>query len=310
MSIVEKAMEKKLDDPAKSSTTHSTRHAGTKPLPGSGDEAVEDAPVIGAEAPRDVAIRPAATHSLAESGPAIDIDFDRLRAEGLWPPEASIKQNADQYRRIKRPLLKAAFGRGPVRVEQGNVIMIGSSLPGEGKSFTTFNLAASIAQEVDHTVLLVDADVAKPHITRALNLTDRPGLIDGLLDEQLDLQDLIVRTNMPRLRVIPAGPVHRQATELLASDRMARLVNEMASRYPDRLIIFDTPPLIATTEAQVMAALMGQVLMVVNAGKTPQQAVMQALESLDHSRPISLILNKVRQAWGEEYGSYAYYGYQ
>ncbi len=307
MSIVEKAMEKKLDGHGDTPGVHSTKHALPTPLPGGIQSRVDEEHVAQRSDDYQITVRP--EHALSDAKVRIDIDFERLRAEGLWPPEESLKQNADQYRRIKRPLLKGAFGRAPVRVEDGNVIMVGSSLPGEGKSFTTFNLATSIAQEVDHTVLLVDADVAKPHITRALNLTDRPGLIDALLDDQLDLQDLIVATDLPRLRVIPAGPVHRQATELLASDRMAKLVHEMSTRYPDRLIIFDTPPLIATTEAQVMAALMGQILMVINAGKTPQQAVVQALETLDHNRPINLILNKVRQGWGGDYGSYGYYGY-
>lgn len=309
MSIVEKAMQKKMEDGASGAERAARQHVEPRPLPGTpehdGDSDSEIERVLAQDVQAPIRTE---TRGL-DAATRITIDFEQLRDEGLWPPEDSLKQNANHFRRIKRPLLKGAFGRGPVRVQDGNVIMVGSSLPGEGKSFTTFNLAASIAQEVDHTVLLVDADVAKPHITQALNLTDRPGLIDALLDDQLDLQDLIVATDLPRLRVIPAGPVHRQATELLASGRMASLVHEMSSRYADRLIIFDTPPLIATTEAQVMAALMGQILMVVNAGKTPQQAVLQALETLDHNRPISLVLNKVRHGWGDEYGSYGYYGY-
>jgi protein-tyrosine kinase len=237
----------------------------------------------------------------------IDLSIDQLRESGLWPAEAETRRIGDQYRRIKRPLLANAFGVNTTRLENGNLIMVASSLSGEGKSFTSFNLATSIAHELDRTVLLVDADVAKPHITRSLGLHERPGLIDLLLDPSLDLQDVILKTSISGMRLLPAGPLHQHATELLASERMATLVKELSSRYPDRVIIFDTPPLLLTTEAQAMAHLMGQIVVVVHAAHTPQSAVLQALESLEGTTSISIVLNKTRTAMGEEYGGYGYY---
>jgi exopolysaccharide/PEP-CTERM locus tyrosine autokinase len=247
----------------------------------------------------------------AGDGDEIDLELtaEQLRESGLWPAESETRRIEDQYRRIKRPLLANAFGINTERLQDGNLIMVASSLPGEGKSFTSFNLAASIANEMDRTVLLVDADVAKPHITRALGLHERPGLIDLLLKPEMDLQDVILRTSLSGMRVLPSGPIHKHATELLASDRMAALVRELADRYPDRVIVFDTPPLLLTTEAQAMAHLMGQIVVVVHAAHTPQTAVMQALESLEGTTSISLVLNKTRTAWGEEYSRYGYYYY-
>jgi protein-tyrosine kinase len=215
---------------------------------------------------------------------------------------------ADEYRRIKRPLLAGAFAKGAGRLPQGNLLMVWSSLPGEGKTFTSLNLALSIVQELDYTVLLVDADVAKPHISRVLELDDKPGLIDVLVDDSLDLQDVLISTDIEGLKILPAGPVHRQSTELLASERMAMLIADMSERYADRVLVFDTPPLLATTEAQVMSSLMGQVLLVVRAGITPQQAVLQSLETLGPRAGVNIVLNQVRGAWSDEY--YGYYEYK
>lgn len=245
---------------------------------------------------------------LATSGPVLHIDYPRLRAHGLMPPEEGAQRMADEYRRIKRPLLAGAFGKGAARLPHGNLIMVASSVPGEGKTFTSLNLALSIVQELDYTVLLVDADVAKPHISRVLRLDDRPGLIDVLLDESLDLQEVLVNTDVEGLRILPAGPVHRQSTELLASERMTALAAQMADRYPDRVLVFDTPPLLATTEAQAMSNLMGQVVLVVRAGSTPQQAVMQSLETLGQRAGVNVVLNQVRGTSSDPY--YGYYGYK
>jgi protein-tyrosine kinase len=299
VSIVEKAMEK-------------LERAGDTPTPEG-----EDTPAVvtslarvrNAEAglPEGKGRGLAPRRGLAAPAPAITLEPARLRALGLMPPEDCATRMGDEYRRIKRPLLAGAFGKGVARLPHGNLIMVGSSVPGEGKTFTSMNLALSIVQELDYTVLLVDADVAKPHISRVLELDDKPGLIDVLVDDTLDLQEVIVNTNIEGLRVLPAGPVHRQSTELLASERMVTLVAEMAERYSDRVLVFDTPPLLATTEAQVMSSLMGQVLLVVRAGITPQQAVLQSLETLGPRAGVNIVLNQVRGAWSDEY--YGYYGY-
>jgi receptor protein-tyrosine kinase len=190
-------------------------------------------------------------------------------------------------------------------VKSGNLVMVTSALPGEGKTFTSVNLALSIAMEVDSRVLLVDGDVAHPAIPALLGVPHGPGLLDLLTRDDLDFADALIRTNVEKLSVLPAGTRHRRATELLASEQMASLLRELASRYSDRIVIFDSPPLLATTEARVLATHMGQIVMVVAADSTSHHAVMQALATIDTCEVVLMTLNKAgRTEVGTYYGYY------
>ena len=131
---------------------------------------------------------------------------------------------------IKRPLLTRAFGQNAVGEAHRNLIMVTSSVEGEGKTFSSLNLAISIAMEMDRTVLLVDADLAKPGLSRLLKINNLPGLTDRLIDDSLDLRDLLVKTDIPKFSVLPAGRRHRRSTELLASNTMRHLLDELALR--------------------------------------------------------------------------------
>jgi receptor protein-tyrosine kinase len=238
----------------------------------------------------------------------IHIDLERLREQGMLTPETGRNKIAEEYRLIKRPLLANAFGHGdnPI-VENGNLIMVTSSIPGEGKSFTAINLAISMATEMENTVLLVDADVTKSAITRMLDIQADRGILDVLRNPRLPLSDVLIKTDIAKLTVLPAGQTFSHATELLASSAMRNFVHEISTRYPDRIIIFDTPPLLATSEATVLASYMGQVVFVVEAERTPQEAVTDALSHLANHEHVGLLLNKVphRSAAGDYY----YYGY-
>lgn len=239
------------------------------------------------------------------------LDLVRLRAAGLITPEAERSQVAEEFRMIKRPLLKNAFGQGAALVEKGNLIMISSGFPNEGKTFTSINLALSIASELDHTVLLVDADVARPAVTSYFGIDKGPGLVDYLLGDQPDLSSLLIKTDIPKLTLLPAGKRHHHSTELLASESMRNLLEELSERYLDRVIIFDSPPLLVTTEASVLASLVGQIVIVVESEKTTQTALKEALSLLDPDKSIGLVLNKSRQPFGSEYGMYyGYYGHE
>ncbi len=247
--------------------------------------------------------------SLEERGEKLDLV--RLRAAGLITPEAERSQVAEEFRMIKRPLLKNAFGQGAPLIENGNLIMISSGFPNEGKTFTSINLALSIASELDHTVLLIDADVARPAVTSYFGINTGPGLVDYLLGEEPDLSKLLIKTDIPKLTLLPAGKRHHHSTELLASEGMRDLLEELSLRYPDRVIIFDSPPLLVTTEASVLAGLVGQIVIVVESEKTTQAALKEALSLLDPNKSIGLVLNKSRQPFGSEYGTYyGYYGHE
>ena len=186
-----------------------------------------------------------------------------------------------------------------------NLVMVTSALPGEGKTFTALNLAMSVAMEFDSTVLLVDGDVAHPSLPALLGVPNSPGLLDLLTRDDLDVADVLIRTNVEKLTVMPAGSRQRRATELLASEQMANLLREIASRYSDRIIIFDSPPLLMTTEAKVLASHMGQVIVVVEAETTTQHAVKDALRQLGTDNNVSLVYNKTKAFSGNNYG----YGY-
>lgn len=240
---------------------------------------------------------------------SVSIDLDKLAHAGMIVPHAEKTQIAEEFRLIKRPLLMNAFGQGAAPVKNGNLIMVTSSFAGEGKSFCAINLAMSIAMEMDRTVLLVDADVAKPSLPEFLGFRAKKGLMDVLLDDQIQLSDVLIKTNVEKLTILPAGRGHRYATELLASDAMNRLLGEMAQRYPDRIIIFDSPPLLITTEARVLAAHMGQIVMVVEAERTPREALKEALGQIESCDVVGLLLNKGNGLPGTDYyGSYGSYG--
>jgi exopolysaccharide/PEP-CTERM locus tyrosine autokinase len=239
---------------------------------------------------------------------AVEIDLQALAAAGYLTPEAQRSQLADDFRVVKRPIIRNAQGQAGTVVERANRVMVTSALPREGKSFVSLNLAMSIASEVDSTVLLVDADVANPSLMKRLRLQEGMGLLDLLTNKEMDVADVLLRTNVDKLTLLPAGTSDRRATEMLASSAMAELVEEMASRYPDRILVFDSPPLLATTEARVLATHMGQIVMVVEADQTTQVAVKQALETIENCPVVLMVLNKVAQSKVGGYYGYAGYG--
>ncbi len=241
----------------------------------------------------------------------VELDLDALVASGIVSPNAPRSQIADQYRVIKRPLISNAMGKGASPIENGNLIMVTSALAGEGKSFTAINLAMSIATELDNTVMLVDADVARPSVLRMLGLPASPGLLDMLVGDVADLSSVLLKTNIDKLTLLPSGTPHLRATELLASDAMTQLIANIAQRYSDRIIIFDSPPLLLTTESRVLASHMGQIVMVVHAQKTLQTDVQHALASIEACPVKMMVLNQARTSSQGGYGGYGYgYGYE
>ena len=233
----------------------------------------------------------------------VRVDRDLLRRQRMITPDGERTAIAESFRRIKRQILANV-----VSLEAGapaNLVLVTSALAGEGKTFCAINLAISIALEMDRSALLVDADVAKPSVPQALGLEAKRGLIDVLLDRRIDLADVLCKTDIGKLTVLPAGTAHQHATELLASDTMRVLLQELAGRYHDRIIIFDSPPLLAASEAGVLASQMGQIVMVVEAGKTSEAALKAALDRIDSSKVAGLLLNKGEApAPGYDYGGY------
>jgi len=261
-------------------------------------------PVALAKAPA----APAGDHGIRSTTRKVDLDLARMRDLGMVTAAGGRTALVEDFRIIKRPLIKRAFAERAPGDLPGNLIMVTSSLPGEGKTYCAINLAMSIAMELDHTVLLVDADVARPSVLRTLGLPAQRGLMDILVDESLDLSDVMLRTNVPTLAILPAGTSTPRATELLASAAMTNLVMEIAHRYPDRIVIFDSPPLLLTSEARVLASHMGQIAVVVESETTTQHAVKESLSQLEGIANVNLIYNKTREFPGIEESYDYHYG--
>ena len=246
----------------------------------------------------------------SRSSKQANIDLVRLQLAGMITPRGERSHISEEFRIIKRPLLLQAFS-DEGRSQNAHLIMVSSARPGEGKTFTAVNLAMSIASEPDLNVMLVDADVHNPSVLPLLGLSAEQGLVDLLSDDSIDLSDVLIRIgNIPNLSVLPSGHPNPRTTEMLASHRMVSLVGDIARRYTDRVVIIDTPPVLASSEPSVIALHVGQALMVVEAEKTSQRAVESALSLLSKCPNINLLLNKSKISVGsEQFGSYSKYGY-
>jgi exopolysaccharide/PEP-CTERM locus tyrosine autokinase len=252
------------------------------------------------------AIKTNETHHQVNANGLLKLDFGELEKQGYITHLKTKSQIAEEFRAIKRPLLRNMTERVAAPIKNANMIMVASSLPGEGKTFTALNLALSIVAERERTVLLVDCDVVNPTLSRVLGMDEQPGIIDVLNNRYASLADVMYKTDVERLRFIPAGHLNEFSTELLASNKMKLLAEEISTRYSDRIIIFDSPPLLVTSQAAVLSHLMGQKVLVIESGKTPQSAVDESLNLFDKDEVVGLVLNKSRRSSlrGYYYGSY------
>ena len=252
--------------------------------------------------------RPERTMTPVESTHVISVDRAALLAMELLPPAGMERQIASQYQQIKRPLVASVLNNRAALGPASHVIMLASALPGEGKTFTSINLALSLALEKDIEVLLVDADVAKPHVSRICGVEQDRGLTDLLVDSSLRASQCILRTNTQGLSVLPAGRRVDAATELLASERMAEVVAQLAAPDGRRIVLFDSPPLLLSTESRALVASAGQVVLVVRAEVTGRMAVMEAIEAIGPNKPVSMILNQSSTPAPGGYYGYGTYG--
>jgi len=302
MSIVERALKKAQ---AKS------------PKPDAREDSQAVQPEISADQPPPLEQRPGApvvepatrTTDPKAAGGRVEIDLKSLRSQGRLPPEALAHQTEEEFRRIKWPVLNAIAGREGAKVTVNNVVLVTSAIPGEGKTFNALNLALSMAREPDLAVLLVDGDVAQPALTASLGLSMKPGLTDLISDPSLDLASVTYATSIDRLRIVPAGSRRDNSPELLASARTRSIIEELSRNTSPGVVIFDSPPILATNEAQVLSRYAGQIVMVVLADATEQRVVNEALSLIDRTKPVNAVLNRVEPSLVSRYYSHYYYGY-
>jgi protein-tyrosine kinase len=322
-SLVERAAKKIVADNNRAPAADSESAAPVHPVP---EGASMSAPAageraIGSEAPRTQMFPDLATDARVRSdgmpgaeyggqrrrSRAVKIDMAGLASRNILTPQSKRSRMVEEFRLIKRKLIgrRWSYGDGT-----GNTIIVTSALPDEGKTTIAINLAMSIAAEEDLRVLLIDADFIRPNALRQLGVSADKGLIDLIHDPSLDVADVMLATDIDKLSLIPSGRLHDRCTELLASARMSDLVREMATRYEDRILIFDSPPVLATTESVTLASHMSRVVFVVQAERTRRELVASALELLGNPEHLGLVLNKATPSFGSaEFGSYygAYY---
>ena len=236
----------------------------------------------------------------------VAIDRDRLRSVNMLPSIAQEREIAGQFRAIKRPLMRQLLEFAGSESGTAHTVMVASALPSDGKTFTSLNLALSLALEMDFTVLLVDGDAPKPHLTHTFGLEREPGLLDVLADPKRNVEDVILATDVPGLHFLPTGTRSETAAELLASARMSEVVAQLGSLYRRGMVLFDSPPVLLTSESRTLAAMLHHVVLVVRAGVTPQQAVKDAVGILGAAAHVSLVLNDAQLDGPIGY----YYGHQ
>ena len=262
------------------------------------------APVIDTRPP----LRPEPAMPGADDGPVAanrqgTIDRAALAQAGFVTLDGGFTAIAEEFRLVKRQLLQAATG--PDATARDRMILVASALPAEGKTFCAVNLALSIAAEKDFEVLLVDGDVAKPSIPALLGLEDGPGLMDAIADPRMDVEACIIRTDVAHLSVLPAGTAGNDATELLASDRTRAVLDRIAARRGNRVIIFDSPPALAASPASELAHHVGRVVLIVRADRTGETELREAVALLAGCDDIRLLLNATALAsGGRRFGSY------
>jgi Mrp family chromosome partitioning ATPase len=245
-------------------------------------------------------------------GRTFQLDFRGLAGEGLITPGTLDSKLAGEFNAIKRRLLRRiTFFPGTQAADAedaGTTVIVTSALAGEGKTFTAANLAFSLALEDRIGVILIDADFPRSHLCELLGLGGQPGITDLLLDSRLQIGDVLQQAADLPICVLPTGSRRMSVAQIFADDRLALLFHDVARLFPNHLLVIDSPPLLATTEASALAPHADQIILVVEAGRSTREGIAEALELLGAEDRISLVLNRSfgRGTLGHRY----YYGYR
>ncbi len=218
------------------------------------------------------------------------------RLHGMVAEDPDRNALVEHYRRIKRPLIFNVEGDGRLSGRFRNRIMVTSSFPDEGKTFNSLNLSISMAAERERKVVLIDADMKQSSIQEILEVEDRIGLIDYLDGSLSSIGDIVHRTSIDNLMVIPSGGEgHAYSAELIAGKAMNELLEEVELVYPEAIVVLDTPPLMVSSESVALMRLVGQVVVVVGSGQVNQRDLLSTLSMIDETKLAGLVLNKVRE---------------
>jgi len=305
MSIVERALQKAKAQQDKSAEKAELASAATVVEAGATSHA--PAPAIPGEPA--AAVQKPDRRATGRTAPIV-IDVIRLRESGRLSPAQFAEQTEEEFRRVKWPLLNGILGNGAAApAAANNVVLVTSATPGEGKTYCALNLAMNVARDKELTVILVDGDTANPALSEALGVRGEPGLTELLGRGGVGVTEVTYPTSIEGLMFVPAGGRRENTPELLSGQGMPAIIDSLARLAGHGVVIVDSPPLLATNDAQVMSRYVGQVLMVVRADYTEQREVVDALALLDKGKPVSTILNRVEPSIVSRYYGHYYYGY-
>jgi exopolysaccharide/PEP-CTERM locus tyrosine autokinase len=236
-----------------------------------------------------------------------DGEFSEQQLVSFYQPKSL---GAEQFRKLRTYLLQLNVQNPP------RAIMVTSATSGEGKTFVSANLAAGLSRELHAHALLVDCDLRVPSLADLFGFSDKLGLSDYLRDSR-KIADLLLKTRIEKLSLLPGGNIPENPTELIGSKKMEDLVLELKSRYNDRYVIFDSTPLLATSESEVLSKLVDGIIVVVKAGVTPRETVKQAISFLEKKKILGLVLNHLEfrspglhSRYFGSTGYYYHYGYE
>jgi len=212
---------------------------------------------------------------------------------------------SEQFRRLRTyitsPRLDGSYPK---------TILVTSTLAGEGKSLIAANLAVMIAAELQSHALLVDCDLRNPSLSKLFRLHQKKGLSNYLAGDD-KIEDILIKTPVDKLSIIPGGSLEENPVELIGSNKMKSLVQDLKARYDDRFIIFDSSPILPTTEPSVLNKMVDGIIMVIMSGKTPRESVTQAIKVLDKEKILGIVLNnlefKTNAMIRKHFGSDRYY---
>lgn len=285
-----------------------------QPLPAMIDRLADEAdPAFGApgdDARPDGPVEEPGPHTLIPREEGVGqpfVDMTSLFRAGMIDWNRVRSRVSEEFRLVQRQIVRTAFTAAGAEPGFSNLLMITSSIPGEGKSFTSLNLAACIARQRDHHVLLIDINSKRNSFCMALGLGDAPGLLDLAANPDLDATQVMAKTAIENLSVLPIGIERDLGPELFASKQMTKLIQAIGRRYADRLIVLDAPPTLSTSDPAALAPIVGQVLFVVEAERTQREEVESSLDLLQACPTITLLLNKVQVQTRYTFGAYSTY---
>lgn len=236
------------------------------------------------------------------------LDMASLERAGMVVGHKVRTRISEEFRITVGAILRSMHANYAPGKGSPNVLMVTSARPGEGKSFSSLNLAGSIAQHTQREVLLVDVDAKQRSLSAELGLADRPGLLDLSTNSSLRIEDVIIRTAIPHLSVITIGSGHTVGTEISPTRPVTALVERIARRFPNAVVLLDAPPCLSTSDPSTLAPYVGQIVLVVEAERTQKNEVIAALDLIKACPSITLMLNKIRLTTSYTFGAYHYFG--